>query len=94
MDFNELSEKFEDEFLQFDMIEAKRSRRPDLHAFLLLDELVPGDRDIIGAAHHDEFFIDVDCDELIKVLTVAHWIELTRCGVRYDRENDSLAMFA
>lgn len=38
------------EYLKFDRVEPKLSRRPDLHAFLLLDRLVPGIRDIIGCA--------------------------------------------
>lgn len=84
----------DDEFLKFDRIENPRSKRPDLHAFLLLDELVPGTSDMIAAAEHDEFFIQVSPEALAKVATVEQVRELSRCGVRYDSSNDSLAMFA
>ena len=87
----EIFEKYHDEFLEFDRIKNKRSNRPDLHAFLLLDELFPRDRDIVSAAEHDEIWLDVETSEIEK-LTEEQIIELIRCGVRYSE--DSLAMFA
>ena len=48
----------------------------------------------IRAAEHDEFWLNVDCDKLAEVATEQDIITLTRCGVRYDADNDSLAMFA
>jgi hypothetical protein len=83
-----------DEYIKFDRVTDKRSQRPDLHAFLLLDALVPGDRDLIGCAAHDEFFLDVDPDKLAAVITPEQIIELLRCGVSWDAGSDSLAMFA
>lgn len=77
---------------KFELIEKKRSTRPDLHAFLLLDELVPGTIDMISAAEHDEFFLDVTPESLAAVVTPDQVIELRRCGVRYS--DDSLCMFA
>jgi len=84
---------FHDEFLKFERIENKRSQRPDLHAFLLLDELCPGDSDMVDGAEHDEIFLDVELGDLAKVVTEEQVVELVRCGVRIS-EYDCLAMFA
>ena len=81
-----------DEFLKFERIENKRSNRPDLHAFLLLDELCPGTTDMVDAAEHDEIFLEVSLEDLATVITEEQVIELIRCGVRMSY--DSLAMFA
>lgn len=86
-------EKHNDEFLKFDRVENKTSGRPDVHAFLLLDRLVPGAEDLISAAEHDEFFLDVDVEALAAVITTEQVRELARCGVRYDSQYDCLAMF-
>ena len=89
----ELFQKYErDEYLKFDeRVEPKRSKRADLHAFLLLDELVPGARDIVACAEHDEIYLDVDLRDLAKVATEEQVIELVRCGVRVDEHG--LCMF-
>lgn len=92
-ELEEIFEKHGDEFLTFDKVEGKRSNRTDLHAFLLLDELVPSERgcDIVSGARHDEIWIDTDVSKLAKVATEDQIIELIRCGIRYSE--DSLAMF-
>lgn len=87
-------DEFEDEFLKFDRVENKLSQRPDLHAFLLLDKLVPGVHDMVSAAEHDEFYLEVSPAELLKVATKEQLRDLHRCGVRYDDSYDSLCMFA
>lgn len=94
MNLNERFEQFSDEYIQFDRVEVKRSNRPDLHAFLLLDEIQPGDSDLISASEHDEFYLDIDCDKFAEVATDEQIKELTRCGIRYDDDTDSLCMFA
>lgn len=86
-------EESEEEFLEFDRVANKRTQRADLHAYLLLDELVPGKGDIVEAAQHDEIFLAVPPEELAAVATREQVVELIRCGVRYAREYDSLAMF-
>lgn len=94
MDISERFNQFDNEYLNFDAVQDKRSYRPDLHAFLLLDDLFPNpDNDMIAAAEHDEFWLDVD-GEAIATLTDDQILELVRCGVRYDSDVDSLAMFA
>jgi hypothetical protein len=90
----ELFTKHADEFLKFERVESKTSNRADLHAFNLLDKLVPGECDIICAAEHDEFWLEVAPEDLAKAATTEEQIvELIRCGVRYDSEYDCLAMF-
>lgn len=83
----------EGEFLKFERVENKRSDRPDLHAFLLLDSLFPGTSDMVSCAEHDEIWLDVAGDQ-IEILTDDQMRELARCGVRYDADSDSLCMFA
>lgn len=86
-------EKHEGEYLEFDRVQNKTSRRRDVHAFNLLDKLVTGNRTIVCAASHDEIWLDVDAQDLAAVATEDQIVELIRCGVRYDFETDNLAMF-
>ena len=83
----------EDDFLEFDLIQDKLSNRPDLHAFLLLDKLVPGSGDIVGSATHDEIFLSTDVEELLKVATEDQLIELSRCGIFYNEEYECLMSY-
>lgn len=81
------------EYNKFARVLNKRSGRPDLHAFLLLDTLVPGVTNMVSAAGHDEFWLGVELDALVQAgVTEDQVIELQRCGVRLSE--DSLAMFA
>lgn len=91
MDLCERFEMYTDEFLKFDRVRCKVNKRPDLHAFILLDSLVPGKIDMISAAEHDEIFLDVDIEKLNDVITDEQIIELIRCGVRCSDEG--LCMF-
>ncbi len=92
---NELFEKHEDEFLKFERISSPLSKRPDVHAFLLLDTIVPPkrERDMVSATAHDEIYLDVDATELAAAITDEQARDLARCGVRYDSAYDSLCMF-
>lgn len=92
-DADEIFQEFEDEFIRFDRVENKLSSRPDIHAFILLNQLVPGNRNMVGCAEHDEIWLDIDVDKLKAVATKEQLRELHRCGVRYDRSVESLAMF-
>lgn len=89
-------DRYDDEFLKFDRIPAERrlSERPDLCAFLLLDRLVPGKSDMVSSAEHDEIWLDVDPKALVAVASEDDIVTLVRCGVRYDSDVESLAMFA
>lgn len=92
IDLSEFFDQHEDEFLKFERVRNKLSKRPDIHAFMLLDSLVPGKMDIVCAAEHDEIFLDVDVKKLVKAATTDQLIDLHRCGVRFD-EDGGLCMF-
>ena len=83
----------DDEFLGFEKVQNKRSNRPDLHAFLLLEELLPGKTDMIVGAEHDKIWLDFEGVH-VAALTDEQIIELSRCGVMYDEDHDCLCMFA
>jgi flagellar motor switch protein FliG len=82
----------DDEFLEFEHVAEKLSNRADLHAFILLDKLLPSERDIdiIGGADHDEIYLSIEPEELLKVATKDQLLDLHRCGVR---DNNGLCMF-
>ena len=93
MNLAEMFGKYASDYLEFDKVQVKLSTRPDLHAFLLLDSILPSRRDIIAGAEHDEIWLDIACDELATVITEDQVQELRRCGVRYSSEYDSLCLF-
>lgn len=84
----------EDDFLEFEKVENPPSGRPDLCAFLLLDRLVPGDRDVISDAEHDHVWLGgIDAKKFKKAATQEDVVYLRRCGVGWDREAGMLCMF-
>jgi hypothetical protein len=84
LDLEEIFEKYNDEFLEFDRVENKLSERMDLHAFILLDKLVPGTSDIVCSSEHDEFWVDTNPEELASVATEQNIIDLIRCGMQFE----------
>lgn len=74
-------------------VKTRRSSRPDIHAFILLNELVPGTEDMVSVAGHDNIWLAAPPERLAAVATDDIVLELVRCGVRYDNDVDSLAMF-
>ena len=90
---SEQYEQHENEHCQFDRVKNKLSHRPDLHAFNLLDKLVPGTGDIVGAACHDQIWLSVEPEELAMVATEDEIVELIRCGVFFDTSADRLSMY-
>lgn len=90
----EVFKKHADEYLQFKRIDQPRHQRPDVCAFLMLHDLVPGDGDMVSCSEHDEFFLAVDCAKLAIVATDEQIRDLVRCGVRYSSEYHCLSMFA
>ena len=95
INLEETFNKFDDQYIKFENAENKLHPRPDICAFLLLDKLCPNaGRDMVCSAEHDEIFLDVDCEKLAEVATEDDILLLTQCGVRYDDETDTLAMFA
>lgn len=95
MTSEELAAAFEqhnDEFLKFDSIpeDQRRHVRPDLCAFIYLHEKLGGEHDVVGGAEHDEIILSFDGLDRLSVEDV---IYISRCGVRYSEEYESLCMF-
>lgn len=83
----------DDDYGAFGLVENRRSDRPDLHAFMLLDELFPdSNRCMISSASHDEVWLDVSLEK-VETLTDEQITELVRCGLLYDYEHCCLMMF-
>jgi len=91
-ELNDIFEKYDDrdEFLKFDRVRDRYSNRTDLHAFILLDKLIPSDYDIISGAEHDEIYLGIDIEELAKVISEDDILTLIRCGCRLDSEGISM----
>lgn len=90
MSIKEIFEKYSGDYLKFDEIENKLSKRPDLHAFIMLDKIQESKSDIVSSACHDEIYLSFD--EFNK-LNESNIRDLRRCGVSYDSECDCLTMF-
>lgn len=93
MNLHDRFEAWDDEYLEFDRVKNKRSQRPDLHAFLLLDELFPQPGfDMLCGAEHDEVWLSVKLEQ-VENLTDEQILELVRCGVRHCNDHNCLGMF-
>ena len=93
--FEEIEEKYQYDYLKFDRV-VKNRLHPlhDICGLLLLYKLVPSiSYSIIIAAEHDVVYLDVDCDKLVEAAMEEDLVDLIRCGVHYDSESGSLAMF-
>ncbi len=92
--FDKFSVEGEDEYLHFERIAVPLSKRPDLHAFLMLDAMLPGaKRNMVCASAHDEFYLDVGLEKLAAVATEEQIRDLVRCGVILNSDTESLSMF-
>lgn len=97
-DISELFYKNDDEFLSFDKIpiEQRRHPAPDICAMIYLYEKLQDkdgndvDHPTIVAAKDDQIWFRFDN---IEQLTEEDTLYLTRCGIHYDEDIDSLAMF-
>lgn len=93
MDIKAMFEKYNDEYLQFDNVENPVHQRPDLCAFLTLDRLCPDTLNIVASVSHDQIWLDTDVAGLSKNATEDDILLLTRCGVNFDEDTESLFMF-
>jgi hypothetical protein len=93
-ELQEMFEKYQDD-VSLDRlgVEMLGSKRDDLHAFELLDKLVPGKRGMVSGADHDVIYLDVELDDLKDIITDPQVVELVKCGVFFDHDVDCLAMF-
>ena len=69
-----------DNFIKFYCIN-KKSKRKDLHAFNLLDELIPGEKNIIIHTEDGQIYLEIDLEELSEVIKKEQIIELVHCGI-------------
>lgn len=80
------------EFAMFHHIEKPLHKRPDLCAFLMLDQVCPGTSGMVTWAGHDEIALEVTPEALSRAGVTKEFVtDLVRCGVHYDE--DSLRMF-
>ena len=77
---------------KFEDVDEKLSQRPDLHAFIRLDQWFPDDTDIVTSAEHDQIYLGVKETD-VESLSDEQIVELSRCGVWLDSEFDCLSMF-
>ena len=92
---NKLFKDNDDEFLKFKNIPVTRrlSSRPDLNAFMLLDQLAPGDEDMVSCAEHDEIYLSLSRKAVASLASEEQILDLIRCGLRLDDFGDGFAMF-
>jgi len=83
----------EQDKLSFTNVSNKLSDNKHLHAFLLLQSLVPSKRNIIVKADYDTVYLDFVAEDLLAVITDAQIEELAACGVNYDNTNDFLHIY-
>lgn len=93
MSLKAVFKELQDEYLKFERIENPLHHRADICGFMKLHQLVPGTMDMVAAAEHVEIFLDVSPEALERVATVDDLVYLHRCGVRWNSDADSLAMF-
>lgn len=87
IDLHALFEKHDKEYLHFERVEHKRSSRPDINAFILIDSLLPfRTGPMVAFAEHDEIGLDLDLDQFAEVASEEHVIELVRCGVVLEQD--------
>ena len=103
MNLEEVFESYAEDYLKFDAVENKMSNRPDLHAFMLLDKLVPGEKamvfdkmyyhTLLSTSENDEIFLNVNIEKLSNITTKEQIQELVRCGVCYDSSCQCLRLY-
>lgn len=76
----------------FDRVDNPLHLRPDICAFLLLDKLVPGTREMTTPGEEREILLGTDCGKLSAVATLDDIRVLACCGVHYDKYNDCLVL--
>ena len=91
----------EHEYRKWERVTTRRCPRPDLHAMLLLEELVPWQPGTIPSTGQPMFihfehrmgYVGVSPLALAKVVTEAQLVELCRCGLCIDHDTDQLYFF-
>lgn len=95
-EMKELFEKYADEYQygDFEKILGTLSTRPDMHAFRLIENLLPNKKfDMIASAEHDQIWLGVDPEELAAVATPEIIRQLVACHIFFDDQYDGLGMW-
>ncbi len=96
MTYDELADLFDEhdgEYGKFEKVSNPKSRRRDIHAMILLNELSPGNGKVLCHAGHDIVWLEPGLSKLAETsISEEQVIELIRCGVHID-EGEGLGMF-
>lgn len=96
-DLEELFKKHDEEFLEFDRVENKLSKRRDVHLFVFLDNLMKESEskcDLISDCEHSKLYFILDIEEFCHFATEQDIIEAVRCGLMYSVEFNCLYKYA
>jgi hypothetical protein len=93
MTFNEAWEKYESLDGRFDLVTNRLSSRSDMHAFMLLDRLVPGTFCLLQWANVDQVWFEVAVGRVEEAATEEELRDLICCGVFYDARMNALSLF-
>lgn len=86
-------EKLFDKLVDMDLDRFPPTMPDDLRAMTILNNLLPGSRDMVACAEHDQIWLDTDLEGLARVASISDIEDLVRCGVWLDHEAESLSMF-
>lgn len=93
MTLEEMTALFEQHNDEWFLKRGEETKLRDFDAFVLIEKLVPSDRDIISAAEHDQYWLAVDEEELAAVITEDQIKYLLQCGIMHE-EGMGLSVFA
>lgn len=93
MTIEELFEKHQDEFLQYERDYSLKDKAKDVTLFNMLSDKIPPHKDLIIGAWYEEIFFDVDLDDFVTFFSEEEIVRMIRCGLRYDSERECLCMF-
>lgn len=81
--------------MEFKDVTEKLSYRPDVHAFILLDQLCPGVVDLVSGSDYERYFLRVSAGDLARAGATQQQIEdLIRSGVSLDEDSGDLYLFS
>ena len=99
MNIQELKKLFkkhsENEYIEFEKVENKKSKFADIHGLLLLEEKFPPNEishGILDNFDYETATINIEIEEDNIPLTENDIIELLRCGIDYDEDLECLTM--
>jgi len=101
MTYDELENLFEiheDQFLKSENIKKRKHSRPDLCAFLILDELqhrsdgIDSSENIVTHAEHDIIYLHISPESILSVITESDILDLIRCGVCFNSDESCFTM--